>query len=272
MGLKWTSSMALNGLARLARKTGAASPSLPSGLRVYAVGDIHGRLDLLDNLAEQIRADLVSAPPEVMTIFLGDYVDRGPASAGVLDRLSRGDFPTPIHALRGNHEDVVMRFLDDETVLDDWRGFGGIETLQSYGVDVMDAVRRGGYGLARKTLLARMPREHRLFLEQTRFAASLGDYFFCHAGVRPGVALESQKPRDLLWIREDFLRHKGAWSQIIVHGHTPVPRPEVLPNRINLDTGAFASSILTALVLEGSERRFLSTENAPRLFQSELNR
>ena len=120
----------------------------------------------------------------------------------------------------------------------------------------------GGYDLARKSLLARMPPEHRRFLEGTCFVASLGDYFFCHAGVRPGVALKSQNPNDLLWIREDFLRHKGSWSQIIVHGHTPVPRPEVLPNRINIDTGAFASSILTALVLEGRERRFLSTERA----------
>jgi serine/threonine protein phosphatase 1 len=255
--------MAVDALARLARKRDARPPSLPSGVRVYAVGDIHGRLYLLDALAERIRADLVSAPPEVVTIFLGDYVDRGPASAGVLDRLSRGDFPTPIYALRGNHEEVVMRFLDDGSVLDSWRGFGGIEMLQSYGVDVTEAIRGTGYDLARKNLLARMPPEHRLFLERTRFAASLGDYFFCHAGVRPGVALKSQNPRDLLWIREDFLRHKGSWSQIIVHGHTPVPRPEVLPNRINVDTRAFASSILTALVLEGAERRFLSAEGAP---------
>ena len=255
--------MAFKCLARLTRQKDAGAPSLPPGVRIYAVGDIHGRLDLLDALAEQIRADLVSAPPEVMTIFLGDYVDRGPASAGVLDRLSRGDFPTPIYALRGNHEEVLLRFLDDGTVLDGWRGFGGIETLQSYGVDVREAMRGAGYDLARKSLLARMPPGHRLFLEQTRFAASLGDYFFCHAGVRPGVAPQSQNPKDLLWIREEFLRHKGSWSQIIVHGHTPVPRPEVLPNRINVDTGAFASSILTALVLEGRERRFLSTESAP---------
>ena len=256
--------MAFNSLAPLARKRDAGPSSLPSGVRIYAVGDIHGRLDLLDALAEQIRADLISAPPEVMTIFLGDYVDRGPASAGVLDRLSRGDFPTPIYALRGNHEEVVLRFLDDATVLEGWRGFGGIDMLRSYGVDVTDAIRGAGYDLARKSLLARMPPEHRLFLEQTRFAASLGDYFFCHAGVRPGVPLKRQNPKDLLWIREDFLRHKGSWGQFIVHGHTPVPRPEVLPNRINVDTGAFASSILTALVLEGPERRFLSTESAPK--------
>jgi serine/threonine protein phosphatase 1 len=157
--------MAFKCLARLTRQKDAGSPSLPQGVRIYAVGDIHGRLDLLDALAEQIRADLVSAPPEVMTIFLGDYVDRGPASAGVLDRLSRGDFPTPIYALRGNHEEVLLRFLDDGTVLDGWRGFGGIETLRSYGVDVTEAMRGAGYDLARKSLLARMPPGHRLFLE-----------------------------------------------------------------------------------------------------------
>ena len=157
--------MAFKCLARLTRLKDAGSPSLPQGVRIYAVGDIHGRLDLLDALAEQIRADLVSAPPEVMTIFLGDYVDRGPASAGVLDRLSRGDFPTPIYALRGNHEEVLLRFLDDGTVLDGWRGFGGIETLRSYGVDVTEAMRGAGYDLARKSLLARMPPGHRLFLE-----------------------------------------------------------------------------------------------------------
>ena len=167
--------MAFKSFARLTRQKDAGPPSLPPGVRIYAVGDVHGRLDLLDALAEQIRADLVSAPPEVMTIFLGDYVDRGPASAGVLDRLSHGDFPTPIYALRGNHEEVFLRFLDDGTVLDGWRGFGGIETLRSYGVDVTEAMRGAGYDLARKSLLARMPPGHRLFLEQTRLAASLGD-------------------------------------------------------------------------------------------------
>ena len=102
-----------------------------------------------------------------------------------------------------------------------WRGFGGIATLRSYGVDVTEPIRGGGYGVARKSLLARMPPEHRLFLERTHFAASLGDYFFCHAGVRPGVAPQCQNPTDLLWIREEFLRHKGSWGQIIVHGHRP---------------------------------------------------
>lgn len=247
-------------LNRLVKESGGRPPSLPSGARAYAVGDIHGRLDLLDDLAERIRADLISAPAEVVTIFLGDYVDRGPASAGVLDRLSRGDFPTPICALRGNHEEVLMRFLDNEIALDALRGFGGTEMLRSYGVDVTAAIQGVGYDIARKSLLARMPAEHRRFLEGTRFAASLGDYFFCHAGVRPGIALNKQSAKDLLWIREDFLRYDGSWGKTIVHGHTPVARPQLLANRINVDTGAFATSILTALVLEGASRRFISTE------------
>jgi serine/threonine protein phosphatase 1 len=242
----------------MAKKEGRPA-SLPPGLRIYAIGDIHGRLDLLDDLSAQIRTDLGSAPADVVTIFLGDYVDRGPESAGVIERLSRADFPTPIQTVRGNHEEVVLQFFEDETVLASWRRFGGLEMLQSYGVDVTEARRGLGYGRAQKSLAARMPPEHRMFLEQTGLTASYGDYFFCHAGVRPGVPLERQTPKDLLWIREDFLQFKGSWSKIIVHGHTPVRAPEILPNRINVDTGAFATSILTALVLEGAERRFLMT-------------
>jgi serine/threonine protein phosphatase 1 len=252
--------VALSRLTRLKTKTEERSASLPPGLRIYAVGDIHGRLDLLDKLSQQIRADLDSAPTEVVTIFLGDYVDRGPDSAGVLERLSRADFPTPIRALRGNHEEVVRQFFEDEDVLERWRRFGGLEMLHSYRVDVTEATRGAGYERAQKSLAARMPPEHRMFLEQTDLSASYGDYFFCHAGVRPGVPLERQTAEDLLWIREEFLQFKGSWSKTVVHGHTPVRIPEVLPNRINVDTGAFATSALTALVLEGAERRFLSTK------------
>lgn len=243
--------------AWLAPQREAAPVSLPAGLRVYTIGDIHGQLDLLNDLAELIRADLFSGPSEAMTIFLGDYVDRGPNSAGVLERLSRADFPTPIRALRGNHEEVVLRFFEDASVLESWRRFGGIETLRSYGVNVSEATRGVGYDRAQESLLARMPPRHKTFLTETVFATSLGDYFFCHAGVRPGVALDRQSPKDLLWIREEFLRHEGAWDKVVVHGHTPVRDPEIRPNRINVDTGAFASSILTAVVLEGAERRFL---------------
>jgi serine/threonine protein phosphatase 1 len=155
---------------------------------------------------------------------------------------------------------VVRQFFEDEDVLERWRRFGGLEMLHSYRVDVTEATRGAGYERAQKSLAARMPPEHRMFLEQTDLSASYGDYFFCHAGVRPGVPLERQTAEDLLWIREEFLQFKGSWSKTVVHGHTPVRIPEVLPNRINVDTGAFATSALTALVLEGAERRFLSTK------------
>ena len=252
--------MPLSRFTRMLKRKEANAPSTPPGMRIYAIGDIHGRLDLLDDLSKRIQADLQSAPGDVVTILLGDYVDRGGDSAGVLDRLSQRDFPTPIRALRGNHEDVMMRFFEDDSVLDDWRKFGGMETLHSYGVDVGDVMRGAGYKLAHKNLLERIPEAHRRFLAETALSATEGDYFFCHAGVRPGEPLNRQNSHDLMWIRHEFLRFEGAWEKVIVHGHTPVGAPEILPNRINIDTGAYATSNLTALVLEGAERRFLSTE------------
>lgn len=239
------------------------SAALPAGLRIYAIGDVHGRSDLLANLASQIFDDLSTAPASSLTIFLGDYIDRGRDSAGVVDRLARGDFPTPFCALRGNHEDILLRFLEDETLLEAWRKFGGLETLHSYGVNVGDAMRGRGYDVARTALIERMPEAHRRFLEGTGMSATHGDYFFAHAGARPGAPLHKQSAEDLLWIRDDFLRWPGSWEKIVVHGHTPVPAPEVKPNRINIDTGAFATSVLTALVLEGAERRFLQTSAEP---------
>ncbi len=230
---------------------------LPADLRIYAIGDIHGRADLLDALARRIEEELPSAPADVLTIFLGDYVDRGLQSSTVVDWLSRNDFPTPFHALRGNHEEVLMRFLEDDSILENWRRFGGLETLHSYGVDISAAMRGKGYEEARRALLARLPDHHRQFLAQTRLTASYGDYFFCHAGAKPDVPLDRQKAEDLLWIRDEFLNHRGGWEKMIVHGHTPVCEPDVQANRINIDTGAFATSILTALALEGDSRRML---------------
>ena len=251
--------MVLSRLARLFEKKPVVPPALPLGMRIYAIGDVHGRLDLLDALAKQVQADLASAPSQTLTIFLGDYVDRGKDSAGVLDRLARSDFPTPIHTLRGNHEEMIFKFLADETELEDWRRYGGLETLHSYGLNVSDAMRGTGYSRLQGELAASMPAQHRTFLAKTQLSLSFGDYFFCHAGVRPGVALDDQISDDLLWIRDEFLRFEGSHGKIVVHGHTPVSAPDVKSNRINIDTGAFATSVLTALVLEGTERRFLAT-------------
>lgn len=248
-------------LAKMFERGRAASAALSSGLRIYAVGDIHGRMDLLDELASLIQADLVDAPKETLTIFLGDYIDRGPGSYGILERLSTGDFPTAFLALRGNHEEMALKFLEDESVLEGWRKFGGLETLHSYGVDVGDAMRGKGFGAAREKFVERLPHRHRAFLEETPLSASYGDYFFCHAGVRPGVSFERQTAEDLLWIRDDFLKFAGAHQKFVVHGHSPVHVPDAKSNRINLDTGAFATSLLTALVLENADRRFLFAGN-----------
>ncbi len=236
--------------------------SIPEGLRVYAIGDVHGRLDLLETLASRIEADLIDAPQAAVTVFLGDYVDRGPDSAGVLDMLAARDFPTEFVALRGNHEEVMLHFLEDAEVLDSWRNFGGLETLQSYGIDVIPALRGRGYEEMRQSLLEGLPSSHLQFLRETSHSTSFGDYFFCHAGARPGTPLDQQDPGDLLWIRQEFLAFRGGWDKVVVHGHTPVAEPELLSNRINVDTGAFASSVLTAVVLEGSQRRILTTEKA----------
>jgi serine/threonine protein phosphatase 1 len=251
--------MALLNFGRMFSSERRSPASLPEGLRVYAIGDIHGRLDLLDQLAARIEADLEDAPERAFTIFLGDYVDRGPDSAGVLNRLALRDFPTEFLALRGNHEEVMLMFLDDPDVLQNWRSYGGLETLHSYGIDVFPAMRGLGYEGIRRSLHERLPREHLDFLRETTLSATFGDYFFCHAGARPGTPLDRQEPGDLLWIRDEFLEYRGGWDRVVVHGHTPVDEPELLATRINVDTGAFASSILTAVALEGSKRRIIST-------------
>lgn len=239
---------------------GAAS--LPLGKRIYAVGDIHGRSDLLDRLADQIAAELTAFPcADAETIFLGDYVDRGMQSMAVVNRLANKDFPTPFMALRGNHEATLLDFLEEADVLGAWRQYGAIETLVSYGVDVREAQRGRGYADARAQFLAALPAEHVDFFRKTPLWWSCGDYFFCHAGIKPGVPLARQNERDLLWIRSAFLDNTSTHEKIIVHGHTPVDEPENLPNRINIDTGAYATGTLTCLVLEGAERRFLSTRS-----------
>ena len=261
--------MSLLSFARMFSPEKRSPPSLPEGLRVYAIGDIHGRLDLLEALARRIEADLKAAPTPAVTIFLGDYIDRGPDSAGVLDRLARRDFPTEFLALRGNHEEVMLKFLEDPDILESWRNYGGLESLHSYGVDVCPALRGTGYEAIRNSFLQRLPRSHVRFLRDTAHSATFGDYFFCHAGARPGVPLDEQRPRDLLWIRDDFLAFRGGWDRVVVHGHTPVAEPELLASRINVDTGAFASSILTAVALEGSQRRIISTASTPGRYPAE---
>lgn len=236
--------------------------AVPPGTRVYAIGDVHGRLDLLMRLEAMMEADLArSRPARTVAVYLGDYVDRGVASRGVLDHLL--DHPPPVDEvvhLLGNHEETMCRFLVDPWIGENWLRFGGLETLKSYGVapdpdlPAEERLRRmqEGFSLA-------VPERHWAFLEGLPLRHEEGGYFFVHAGVRPRVPLDRQRRFDLLWIRDEFLDSEVDHGRVVVHGHSISSEPEILPNRIGIDTGAFMSGRLTALVLEGEERRFLST-------------
>ena len=229
--------------------------------RIYVIGDIHGRSDLLDKMIEQIEQDLKKSPvADGLTVTLGDYVDRGPDSRGVLDRLANNPFPTRYIALKGNHEALFEAFLTDPAVASQWRRLGGLETLYSYGVSVATVMIGKGFEEASAALRQAVPKEHFRFLGSLELAVSVGDYFLCHAGVRPGIPLKQQRAEDLLWIRDEFLNSKASFGKIVVHGHSPTAEPEVLPTRINIDTGAFATGRLTCLVLERGSQRFLSVE------------
>jgi serine/threonine protein phosphatase 1 len=231
---------------------------IPNGnTRAYAIGDIHGRLDLLERAIAAIRRDVEAQGPGALTVTLGDYIDRGPASRGVLDRLAANPFPTSYVALKGNHEALLEAFLADPTVGEHWRRLGGLETLYSYGGPVGDLLAGKNYEEAAERLQFALPAEHMKFLRSLKTSLRHGKYFFCHAGVRPGIPLEYQNDDDLLWIRDEFLSSKIDFGKIIVHGHTPTVEPEVLPNRINIDTGAFATGQLTCVALDEDGHRFL---------------
>lgn len=231
---------------------------MPDGTLVYCVGDIHGRDDLLRDMAEHVGADLETRSFErSVTVFLGDYIDRGPGSKRVVERLATNEWPTSIIALAGNHEDFLRDFLDDAEILDFWRSEGGLATLHSYAVDVGSAMAGRDFAEVQAAFTARLPKHHREFLEALKISASIGDYFFCHAGVRPGVALDRQARDDLLNIREPFLSSEVEHGKLVVHGHTPALAPEIHPNRIGIDTAAYATGRLTCLVLEKDEQRFL---------------
>jgi serine/threonine protein phosphatase 1 len=231
---------------------------VPDGTLVYCVGDVHGRDDLLREMAERVEADMKTRTfDHAVTVFLGDYIDRGPDSMRVVDQLAIGEWPTSIIALAGNHEGFLTDFLDDAGILDFWRSQGGLATLHSYGVDVGPAMVGRDFAAVQAAFTARLPKHHRDFLEALKISAVIGDYFFCHAGVRPGVALDRQERDDLLNIREPFLSSTVEHAKLVVHGHTPAVAPEIGPNRIGIDTAAYATGRLTCLVLEKDEQRFL---------------
>jgi serine/threonine protein phosphatase 1 len=225
---------------------------LPDGIRVYAVGDPHGCAGRLAELHAQIDDDLERRPiPKALLLHLGDYVDRGPDSAGVIEMLCRG---SPIEGMAmvnliGNHEQMMLAALDPAAtrdVTEFWMTNGGRDALASYGARPDDPASWG-----------RVPQEHLDFLRGLRPSLLLGGYFFAHAGVRPDVPLDRQDVMDLTWIREPFLSWRGLLPAVVVHGHTPALEPEILPHRIGLDTGAVFGGPLTAAVLEGTRIGFL---------------
>ena len=245
-----------------ARPVNSKTARIPRGMRVYVVGDIHGRADLLSRLLEIITADSLSQTETFkLVIYLGDYVDRGANSKDVLNIVRSGS-PLgfeKVH-LMGNHEFMMLRFLYNVAEGPNWLACGGGATLQSYGV-------KPSFGLgpiarivdAQRRLQEKISMDDVFFLSNLRLHYTLGDYLFVHAGIRPGIPLDRQRESDLMWIREDFLHSTIDHGKVVVHGHTITHEPEVEVNRIGLDTGAYATGRLTCLVLEGARRYFLHT-------------
>jgi serine/threonine protein phosphatase 1 len=227
------------------------STAVPDGIRIYAVGDVHGCADLLSRLFSLIDGDLAARPiSRPIEVFLGDYIDRGPASRQVIDCLIERGLIRETVCLKGNHEAFLSEFLHDPAVMQEWQKFGGIQTLLSYGIVAkpnLNPIEQTGVA---KALVEALPQSHHRFLAALRSWFLCGDFVFVHAGIRPGVPFEEQKEEDLLWIRDDFLSSDDDFGKIIVHGHTPVARPDVRPNRINIDTGAYATGRLTCLIIE----------------------
>jgi serine/threonine protein phosphatase 1 len=238
----WNSLQRTRGVARV-----------PDGLRIYAIGDVHGCAGLLDALLLQIDADCQRYPPShALIVFLGDYIDRGPASKEVLDLLLKCQRTHEAVFLKGNHETFVDRFLDDPSILEEWRLCGGLETLMSYGLKPSLSPSADEQAMLAEEFGRLIPKQHLQFLESLDLSFTCGDFLFVHAGIRPDVPLRKQKEDDLLWIRDEFLCWERRFEKIIVHGHTPVPALDIRSNRINIDTGAFATGRLTCVIIEGS--------------------
>ena len=235
---------------------------VPPGARVYAIGDVHGRLEPLARLVAMIRRDASRpAAGRRVLIFLGDYVDRGLQSRQVIDFLMAGPAPGfETVFLKGNHEAWLLAFLEDAAVARQWLAAGGQATLLSYGVAMPSGPRDADcLERLRQTFAATLPEAHKAFLEGLSPRHVEGDYAFAHAGIRPGTSLGEQREEDLLWVRHEFIDDRRDHGVIVVHGHTFTAEPDVRANRIGIDTGAYATGRLTCLVLEGTSRRFLST-------------
>ncbi len=235
---------------------------MTKGIRVYAIGDIHGCDDELVRMIKLIKKDLKATPVKRHhIIFLGDYIDRGPNNKKVVSRIIKlaKSKPKNFVCLRGNHEDMLLAYLSNpEEVAYKFFTYGGMQTVHSYGIasgTMANAVKNAVK--IRDALKKAIPGSHLKFLQRLKTHFSLDDYFFCHAGIDPEVSLKKQNPHDLMWIRQKFLTSKSLYNKVIVHGHTPQPEPKLLPNRINIDTRCYDTGILTCVVLEGRTKRLI---------------
>lgn len=235
-----------------------ANPAVPDGVVVWAIGDIHGRLDLLRPLVEALIADIQRTPANRrVVIFLGDYIDRGPESRGVIEFLANlpADLDVEWRFLKGNHEETMLDFLEDPTVGAKWCEYGGDATLASYGLKAPDLRHRAdGWAHLAADLSHKLTDRERAFLQNQELSVTIGDYFFAHAGARPGEPLDNQSAEDLMWIRRSFLDSPVEFDHVVVHGHTPAAEVHADRRRIGIDTRAYESGILTALRLSGADR------------------
>ena len=252
------------------RKKTIGKPSTEEGDRIYAIGDVHGRLDLLAELLNRIEAhsDSLPTPRNLHIIQLGDLIDRGAHSAEVLRFAYEAQQKTDrFVVLQGNHEYLLLRALSGERgMLRAWMRTGGRQTLESFGI--VPPERGADEEAAIAQIKRAIPAYLLSWIENLPLTAQSGDYFFCHAGIRPGVALKRQSRDDLLWIRDQFLEDTTPHPAVIVHGHTVTEEVELRPNRIGIDTGAYESGVLSALYLEGTEREIIATTSATPTFDS----
>lgn len=246
-------------------KTKPKGAPATDGRLVYAIGDIHGRSDALEDLIDIIKGDmnLSANSGRPLMVFLGDYVDRGPKSKDVVDFILRlqANPSFEVIVLKGNHEEAILRFLQEPEFGPVWADYGGLATLASYGINPPSGrTDQAAWNAASEQLSELMPKAHLDFYERLNLMTTVGDYAFVHAGVRPGVPLSDQTERDLLWIRDDFLSAPGKFEKIIVHGHTPTEDPQKTKNRIGIDTGAYATGVLTAVRLDDNGSTFLQSK------------
>lgn len=233
----------------------------PPGKRLYAIGDVHGRLDLVDDLLARIAGDIAERPVDSgALVFLGDLIDRGPDSSKVIERLRLlREYPARPLFLLGNHEEFLLRTLAAEPgVAEDWLAFGGAACAESYGVAAASLQALDERRIADR-LRAAIPPAHIAFLEGFGDTIRFGDYLLVHAGIRPGIPIDEQQPHDLRWIREPFLSDAQDHGCRVIHGHTISDGIDAHANRIGIDTGAYRTGILTAAVIEGDDIRFMAT-------------